>query len=229
MNIRDALSKLDPDVDDQWTADGMPRVDVVAEMVDNEDLKRADITSADPDFTRERAIQAKDRSASPADNPDEEEEVKEGTVKVPQEAIPEPEPELPVVVQIAPEVPLTALELLERELEVCTTEMYVAQSIHKDAKREADDAADRVNALNRRIEVMHKADPNHATAGIRAYLRQQQINRVERAKRVRAFLDGSGLTLKEVSKEMDPKSALDKAMAGRKPPRGSVRPVYTKS
>jgi septal ring factor EnvC (AmiA/AmiB activator) len=55
--ILEALSKLDPDDDAQWTSDGLPRVEVVASLAGAGELKRADIAAAAPDFDRDFAKQ----------------------------------------------------------------------------------------------------------------------------------------------------------------------------
>jgi hypothetical protein len=51
--IIEALQLLDVTNDDHWTADGLPRVDVIASIVNEKSLKRGDITKAAPTFTRE--------------------------------------------------------------------------------------------------------------------------------------------------------------------------------
>jgi len=50
--IREALAKLDPSNDAHWTADGMPAMAVVEELVGDKSIKRKDVTSAAPGFTR---------------------------------------------------------------------------------------------------------------------------------------------------------------------------------
>lgn len=47
--IIEALKKLDPAADDQWTADGLPKV----EALGIEGVKRADVTKAAPHFKRD--------------------------------------------------------------------------------------------------------------------------------------------------------------------------------
>lgn len=64
MELSEALAQLDPANDEQWTADGLPKVDAVADLVGNAELKRADITAAAPDFNREAATAAKAASES---------------------------------------------------------------------------------------------------------------------------------------------------------------------
>lgn len=51
MDIRGALQTLDPTRDDQWTADGLPRVDVL-QALGLKDVTRGQITHAAPTFTR---------------------------------------------------------------------------------------------------------------------------------------------------------------------------------
>ncbi len=55
MKIIDALLKLDPNNDDHWTADGLPRMEVVEEFAKKKGIKRAEVTAADPEFNREVA------------------------------------------------------------------------------------------------------------------------------------------------------------------------------
>lgn len=215
MNIKAALKALNPTNDEHWTADGMPRVDVVAKLVENDELKRVDITTSVPDFTRMTAKKAQEEF--PGGTSGEQGPAVEVVVEA-QET---------VVVEVAsPAASLGPLEALYEERKVQEGEMYEAQAIHKEAKKDSDMASDRVNDLNRRIEVLEHADPHHSTAHIRAYLKQQNTNRLERAERLQRFIGTSGVALKEVVKELDPRGALDRAMHGRKPPRGSVRPVY---
>ena len=51
--IVDTLALLDHDKDDDWTAGGLPKVEVVAAASGLEGLTRAEIEEAQPDFKRE--------------------------------------------------------------------------------------------------------------------------------------------------------------------------------
>lgn len=51
MKITEALAHLDPDRDEDWTADGQPRVDVVSSLV-GAPVHRQQIIDAAPNFTR---------------------------------------------------------------------------------------------------------------------------------------------------------------------------------
>lgn len=53
--IKDALLTLDIDDDSHWTSDGLPRLDVMKELVGN-DVTRADIVKVAKDFHRKNAI-----------------------------------------------------------------------------------------------------------------------------------------------------------------------------
>lgn len=57
--IKAALAQLDPLDDDQWTADGAPKVETVSGLV-GEAVKRQDIVNAAPDFNREKASKGPD-------------------------------------------------------------------------------------------------------------------------------------------------------------------------
>lgn len=66
-----ALAQLDPTIDDHWTADGAPRLDVVAAL-SGEKVTRAEVTNADPEFNRDKA-----RASATDNTPDVDAEVKE--------------------------------------------------------------------------------------------------------------------------------------------------------
>ena len=51
-DITDALSMLDPALDDHWTSDGLPRMDVMCDLV-GKTITRQEVTDAAPLFTRD--------------------------------------------------------------------------------------------------------------------------------------------------------------------------------
>lgn len=53
--IKEALELLDPEKDEHWTADGLPRMDIVESLVGDKSITREDVTNADPEFCRDRA------------------------------------------------------------------------------------------------------------------------------------------------------------------------------
>lgn len=54
--IHEALRQLKVEEDNHWTNDGLPRIDVVAELSGIKYLKRGEITAAAPAFTRANAV-----------------------------------------------------------------------------------------------------------------------------------------------------------------------------
>lgn len=75
MNIVEALSRLDPENDEHWTNDGMPRVEVVQGLAGDASIMRADINNASPGFDREVA-----RNPAPISEPVVDEPVEEKPV-----------------------------------------------------------------------------------------------------------------------------------------------------
>lgn len=244
MNINEALSGLDPNDDEAWTGQGLPRLDVMRLMVRNPDLTRAQLTEASPEFTRQTA--AKDfKSDVAADTPDKPEDT---NVEAPTESEPEakaseevmvpatdarsyegstaaPEPEsLSIPEPAAPIAAKTQLDTLKAALELHTEAMTAAQQAKGEAEKLARAASDEVNALNRKIDALTRHDPHAATAGIRDYIKSQGEQRALKAQRVKEFMGTSGAHPNAVAKALEVRSPLDKAMHGRKPPRGTQRP-----
>lgn len=54
--LKQALEEMDTLDNDQWTADGAPKVDHLKEATGNQDLKRQDILDAAPQFSRENPV-----------------------------------------------------------------------------------------------------------------------------------------------------------------------------
>lgn len=73
--IREALMLMDSMDDEQWTVDGAPKVDTVADLGEIENLKRADIIDAAPKFSRENFDVSETESE---EEPEAEEENTEG-------------------------------------------------------------------------------------------------------------------------------------------------------
>lgn len=52
QKIRDALAQLDPQNNEHWTDEGLPRTAVVQRIVSDQTIKRGDIQAANPNFVR---------------------------------------------------------------------------------------------------------------------------------------------------------------------------------
>lgn len=57
MTIKEALDSLHPWINKQWTADGLPRLDLVQRRTGDAGITREDITAADPTFYQIEAQQ----------------------------------------------------------------------------------------------------------------------------------------------------------------------------
>ena len=138
-------------------------------------------------------------------------------------------PAVPEIAPTAPETaapaPTTKLEALQAALAVHTEAMNTANAVKEDADKALKASSDQVNALNRQIDTVVQADPHAATAGIRDYIAMQNKLRVDRAMRAHRFMGTTGAKPGDVAKVLEVRSPLDKAFAGRKAPRGSVRPT----
>ena len=72
-NLKDALDLLDPLDDDQWTADGNPRVDAVEKIL-GEPVTRQQIVDAAPDLNRSKLLNPEDEDNEDPENEDPENE-----------------------------------------------------------------------------------------------------------------------------------------------------------
>jgi hypothetical protein len=52
QKIRDALAQLDPQNNEHWTDEGLPRTGVVQRIANDQTIKRGDIQAANPNFAR---------------------------------------------------------------------------------------------------------------------------------------------------------------------------------
>lgn len=72
MDIVEALAQLDVNKDEDWTEDGLPSVDAVAALVEDE-VTRAQIVDAAPEFNRQAAADAVAKPPADPETKDEEE------------------------------------------------------------------------------------------------------------------------------------------------------------
>lgn len=144
MNITEALSALDPDTDEDWTKDGLPAVEAVAELVGGE-VTRAMITEAAPNFSRKNPVievvnPEPEVPAEPGTDPEAstDEEGGEGGDDGDDEASgdgsdPEEEPEpVPAMGREHPEVleAAKAMAEAEQEAKAAQTKLKEAQATH---------------------------------------------------------------------------------------------------
>lgn len=225
ITLTEAVTKLDPSNDEHWTSNGSPRMDVIHELTGNSSYTRKQLTDAFPKLTRETSVPLGEGGAIEQPTPAEDAQAKfdEAAKAQTDEQMPmasetkEPAPvqePIPEEAELAP-VP-TEIETIEAQRDELGVLMLEAQKRQRAAKVEADDLADQVNALNRKLEHLHQADPNHATKGIRAYLDQQNANRQARARGLSKFIELTGIAPKDAAIAVDPRAKIDQTMKARK-------------
>lgn len=163
QKIRDALANLDVENDDHWTAEGMPRLDVVKDAVGTA-VSRADITAAAKGFTRKtpNLEVEKAESTGSGESADEEAATSEET----ENTTPPAEPE--------GEVELGGEDEVEAELKAAQDAVYKAN----DRLRKAQAAMDAV------IDAKVKQGAQRTTShDIKAYQQSQNEQRQALARR----------------------------------------------
>lgn len=218
-DLERALLNLDREDDSHWTAEGYPRVDVVASMV-GRPVTREELTHAAPTFTRRDAGRVAETEASL----DAEQEV--------ECEVPDVDPGVMIdlahvdvhddVVTMDTREVFGSIDLVRRAIEEFArqdAELSRRLSVIKD-KRE--DIGRRTALLERALGRM--APREDSRVRIARYQEVQRRNREERAKRAKAFVD-AGTSRDDVIDEMDPRSRVDRALASRKPARS--RPQFS--
>lgn len=202
MNIAEILSMLDPDNDEQWTSDGLPKVAVVRVIAGDDDIQRADIVEAAPEFNRDVAL-----TTQSTQSPDEPEIVDEGRDDD----------------DVEPEVDNRSLEeKLAEELTALQLEMADITKAQATLDEERKVLAKKIGYVGGQLDKERSRAP--VQSGIQQYLESQNKMREDKAARIKAF-EESGVA--EFVKTLGV-SKLDAAMRQRKPARGSQRPALRK-
>lgn len=206
--IKDALSKLDPENDNHWTADGQPRLDTLKILTGNPGLSREDVNTAAPEFTRAQAA-----PQAPAGDP-----AGKGTDPV--------APVAPAAPQ-GPAATLTAPPLAEdsTDLDGLRQEFEEATLTFNEAHTELQQMKERVDQLQKDMDAAHDklilATREKEGDPIMGYLARQREELRVRAERQRAIQD-SGVDLKALTAGM--RAPIDEAFQ-RRNTRGTSRPA----
>lgn len=196
--ILQALGKLDPNNENHWTGDGLPRVETVQYLAADQSITRGAITEAAPNFTREAALQASgavnqtNGVAGSSDGGGVTPDIKEGVKGTSENEV---------------DKDVTLLEALTKERET----LAKMREILREAKKELDAQETLVADMEAEYEASKPVE-NTQTA-IMGYLESQRIQREKRAERVQELL-GQGIDKKLVSSAL--RSPLDNAKAGKK-------------
>lgn len=198
ITLKDALESLDPANDAQWTADGLPRMDVVETLIDNKAITRKEVTEADPEFCREVATRRRDE-AQKAKEAEEKQDGIHPEVQGRQEETP----------KIDPQEQLRAdITTLDEQIKELGVEKNAIDKIITKAQCQRD-------ALQQRSFGSHSAKED--TKARMAFIKSQNQARAERYERGRKILQIVG------KDGLNPKCKLDQAMT-RKTARGTRRP-----
>jgi len=207
-SIREALSVLEPSQDEQWTADGLPRMDVIETLVGDKEITRKDVTDADPEFCREEAQKrlddaqrALEEAAAEADSEENPDGLQETEKAETQTAPVDPAKDKGEIVQDElQEVSEQIEELLGHQAEI---QQAIDQLQRKQAK------------LQRTKQAM--STPEEDMKARMAFIQSQGAQRAKRFEKGRQIL-------RVIGKEgLTPMSQLDQAMS-RKTARGAQRP-----
>lgn len=253
MNLKQALASLQPNQDNHWTSDGLPRVDAVSEIL-GAPTDRRQITAVAPMLTRgsatpvgtpehekekedaDKAPVAPDNPCEP-DKPDpvpETEEAAPGTVEpTDPERVPDEAQSVAFVkieddvVGMKPTDVLASIELIDRSIAEFGRQAGILCHRRESIATRLKDIGRRsamLSAHRNRLSVKTGHDERDR---IKRYQKSAQKAREEKAARARKFLE-SGTTAEDVRAQLQVASPIDAAMKQRKPSRGGVRPVYPK-
>lgn len=224
MDLLTALAQLDPSNDEQWTAEGYPRVDVVSRLVGVE-VSRRQITEANPTLMRNTApeLPPRDEDAPLLDlGQDEAGGVEEAPPAPPAEEVAPPEPVGESVLTMPTQQVVNDPELLARAIEEMSAIHDAKIEQIRALEKETKELAGKIETASIIFQRIKPKDDD--TSGVREFLARQAEARAEKAKRARKFID-AGTSPQEVAKALDPRSQLDQAMNRRKAGMGSSRPA----
>lgn len=237
-----ALEQLDPANDEHWTSDGLPRVDVVANLSGHKQVQRSEITSTAPKFTRESATapvtadESKDEGAGESSEPTGDDgDCDETPEESGDDIVPSTgdEPASPVDPEADPEALVLDMPFAEvmasPELLECAIRALDRRTIALRKQRaEIDDAIAELSKKSemamRQLDRLRKTQPGSDTKNIRDYLARQTTLRQGRIDRARQFVE-AGTTAADVSEQIRTGSKLDAALNQRKPGLGQSRPA----
>lgn len=212
MDIREALAKLDTMENEHWTADGAPKIDAVKDLL-NRNVTRQEITDAAPKFSRENPIIEDEPEQAPEVTESTEEPAEQDRSILEQLAEAGPVP-LPDFLALLKDVPSDQLN------DLLTLQLGQQQTLIEYRKRvEEMDYSLRNAMVQVRARISREIPDVNNQQAIRDYLKSQQATRA-------AKHAVTSEILKEIDmKQLDPRSAIDRAMA-RRTARGTQRPVH---
>lgn len=205
LTIQAALGTLDPENDDLWTAEGLPRMDVIEKLVGGTAPTRKQITEADPEFSRDTA---KVRNVTTAQE-QLDAEIKRLEEQERKDHEDTPEKERETKAQISPEEELAAtIVALGAEIDEMTSNRSVIDKLLDQMKKQMS---------NLQAKALIGNTPKADTIARMLHIKSQNELRVARHAKGRSIMALIG------KDGMNPKSRLDQAYS-RKTQRGTKRP-----
>ncbi len=196
--ILEALQKLDPANNDDWTGDGLPTVIRMQELTGDASLTRQQITAANPAFSRMNMAPL-ENTGEPQADPDASPEVTEEPVtETPSSEKPPEEPEEPA----SPEVPdETKDDTAKEEAATDMDEMAVLKEELEELNIEMDTITKRRDEVTAALDKLIVAstdayDPKGNQKAIQTFIKsqnQQRLNRATRRKQLIAKLSDDDL------------------------------------
>lgn len=230
MEIKDALAQLDPLNDDHWTADGLPRMDVIEALMDDKSVTRKMVTDVAPNFSRENPVIGADPTvdeatqendpdpeATPTDSDDD-----EGPTEEEVEA--ETDDLLEDVLGLSFADVCSTPELMEAYITAASIKSQELTRQWNAIRDEMKELSERQELVDRQLKRHNRRHKKEGPNEIQLYIRAQHEARLKKAERAQAFIRAQ-TNPKDVLQQLQFVSKLDQAMRARKPEPGSTRPA----
>lgn len=218
MDIKETLLAMDALDDDQWTGDGAPRVDFVEGELGSK-VTRQDIIDVAPEFSRENMVISGEDPVT--------EEAGDSTEGGDPTSAEDEEVSMDSIEDYLSDDPMPEAEFVPYLMGVDKRALGVLEGVLIEQLQASEAAVSRATDLKNRVKVSLAYTRNRIKAeipdvsnqeAIQAFIASQSAQRGERTEKTRELLKGVDL------KSLDPRSAIDRAMA-RKTGRGGKRPT----
>lgn len=245
--ILEALSKLNPDNDAEWTAEGLPKVDAIKAITGISEINREMITEVAPEFTRAFATEKKhsdggpitptaqtpgvpdqDPSQKPPETPPLDESGASNTGPILIENIDFLQTNIadPEIMAMPPHQVFRSLELMTRALEEFTRQFN--ELLHRREKINAklNELSNRSKQLSFHIQRKGAKEDKQSKlmTGIRAVIERGQQEKLRKIQNRDKFIQ-AGTSAKEVAQGLNINAPIDDVYSKRRGTFGSRRPA----
>ena len=202
MDIKEALMSMDALDDEQWTGDGAPKVDVVSEVV-GEKVTRQQILDLAPEFSQSNMVIASEEEQPEGGDPASEDEA-------------QAEASMETIVEYLDGEPLTDADFIPLLMKTDVLALDTLEKVLVEQLTASEEAIARANDLKNRLKRSLAFTRNRIKSeipdmsnqqAIQAFIKSQTEQRGQRVEKTRELLAGVDI------KSLDPRSAIDRAMA----------------